>query len=49
SPSKFPRASDRRTEPAVGGVAWGPQEEDAARRVYHSGVRGETFPPVAQV
>ncbi|KAG5786478.1 hypothetical protein H9Q69_014400, partial [Fusarium xylarioides] len=49
SPSKFPRASVRRTEPAVGGVAWGPQEEDAARRFYHSGVRGERLPPVAQV
>ncbi|KAG5790993.1 hypothetical protein H9Q74_014515, partial [Fusarium xylarioides] len=34
---------------AVGGVAWGPQEEDAARRFYHSGVRGERLPPVAQV
>ncbi|KAG5786503.1 hypothetical protein H9Q69_014386, partial [Fusarium xylarioides] len=43
------RASVRRTEPAVGGVAWGPQEEDAARRFYHSGVRGERLPPVAPV
>ena len=33
----------------MGGVAWGPQEEDATRRFYHSGVRGERLPPVAQV
>ncbi|KAG5742548.1 hypothetical protein H9Q70_014666, partial [Fusarium xylarioides] len=43
------RASDGRTERAVGGVAWGPQEEDAARRFYHSGVRGGRLPSVAQV
>ena len=48
SPSRFPRASFRRTEPAVGGVAWGPQEEDLARCFYHSGVRSEWLPPDAQ-
>lgn len=49
SPSKFPRASVRRTEPAVGGVAWGPQEEGTARRFYHCGVRAERLPPDALV
>ncbi|KAM0205405.1 hypothetical protein ACHAQD_012582, partial [Fusarium lateritium] len=45
SPSKFPRASVRRTDPAVGGVAWGPQEEDAAHCFYHFGVRSVRLPP----
>ena len=45
SPSKFPRASVRRTGPAVGGVAWGPQEEDAAHCFYHFGVRSVRLPP----
>lgn len=49
SPSRFPRASVRRTEPAVGGVAWGPQEEDRARYFYHCGVRSGRLPPDAQV
>ena len=49
SPSKFPRASVRRTAPAVGRVAWGPQEEDAARGFYHCGVRHARLPPDAQL
>jgi hypothetical protein len=47
SPSSFPRASVRRTEPAVGRVAWAPQEEDSARRINHFGVRGAWLPPAA--
>ena len=47
SPSSFPRASVRRTKPAVGRAAWAPQEEDSARRINHFGVRGAWLPPVA--
>ncbi|KIL83634.1 hypothetical protein FAVG1_13141 [Fusarium avenaceum] len=33
----------------MGGVAWGPQEEDAAHCFYHFGVRSVWLPPDAQV
>ncbi|RSL37845.1 hypothetical protein CEP53_015439, partial [Fusarium sp. AF-6] len=48
SPSKFPRASFRRTDAPEGGAAWGPQEEDSARSFYHCGVRHAWLPPVAR-
>lgn len=49
SPSQFPRASFRRTDAPKGGAAWGPQEEDSARSIYHCGVRHAWLPPVARV
>ena len=49
SPSQFPRASFRRTDAPEGGAAWGPQEEDSARSIYHCGVRHAWLPPVARV